>query len=342
MRSVKVVVTWDLGQEAMDVIGSEGPYVEAVLVPYVESTHTRDLRRKNRLDELAAKVPPVSAQLLDHLRNAEIIFGLDYPSDLPSLAPNLRWVQMLGAGTDHLHGTGLLESDVVITTVGGFGSRAIAEYVINQMLCYAKQTRAYIAAEERQAWTLLWADTLAGKTVGIVGLGRIGSAVAHLCKAFDMRVLATRRSPTQETHPCVDQILPASRLSDMLPQCDYVVVTAALTAETRNMLGEDEIRLMKDKAFIVNVARGEIINEEALIAALQEGRIDGAGLDVFAQEPLPPDSPLWRLPNVSVTPHGSAAIVDYGARAARYFADNLTRYLAGEPLTGVVDKERGY
>ena len=176
--------------------------------------------------------------------------------------------------------------------------------------------KRYIEEVARQrTWTRLPMDTLMGKTLGIIGLGRIGSDTALLAKPFGMRILASKRTPSSELPPNVDQLYPADALREMLPQCDFV---------------------------LINVARGAVVDEEALIRALKEGWIAGAGLDVFEHEPLPPESPLWDMPNVLVTPHASAAVARYAYHAAQFFARNLRRYVAGEPLENIVDKSKGY
>jgi phosphoglycerate dehydrogenase-like enzyme len=274
---------------------------------------------------------------------AEVIYGLDFPTGLPKLAPKLKWVQILGAGTDHLAGgSGLFESDIIITKLGGPSLPNIAEYVMGAMLSHVKLSKAYILAQPKRQWNRLSGDTLAGKTVGIVGLGRIGACVAQFSKAFSMRVLASRRSIGGAPEPHVDVLYPADRLLEMLPQCDFVVVAAALTPETRNLIGERELRAMKKTALLVNVARGEEVDEQALIRALKEQWIAAAHLDVFQQEPLPPSSPLWDMPNVTITPHASAALPGLAMGRMHIFADQIRRYLAGKPLLYVVDKQKGY
>lgn len=342
MDPVNVLVTWRVPEEATDIIRTMEPRARIARALYAEPEERRDLRRKGRLDELDRYPAPVAPELIEHLKEAEVVYGLDYPNGMPALAPRLRWVQMIGAGIDHLRGTGLLESDVVITAMGGFTSRNIAEYCLNLMLGHVKRTKAYILAQPRKRWDRLFVESLAGRTAGIVGYGRIGSETARLCKAFGMRVLATRRTPSAEPPPHVDAMFPSTQLARMLPECDFVVLAVALTPETRRLIGAGELRLMKRTAYLINVARGEVVDEQALVEALREGWIAGAGLDVFEQEPLPPESPLWDMPNVIVTPHSSAAIANYAEHAARYFAENLRRFIEGQPLMNVVDKTRGY
>ncbi len=342
MQAVNVLFTWRVPEEFMGIAAGVDPRVRVAAAPYIEPEERRDLRRKGRLSELDSYPVAVPQELRDRLREADVIYGLDFPNGLPSLAPRLRWVQLIGAGADHLAGTGLMESQVTITSTGGFSSRNIAEYCINLMLCHVKHTKEYILAQPAKGWNRIFVDSLAGKTVGIVGYGRIGSMVARFAKAFDMGVLAVRRTPAPEPPPHVDRMYAASGLVSMLPLCDFVVISVALTPETRQLIGQRELGMMKPSAYLINVARGEVVDEEALVEALRDGRIAGAGLDVFKVEPLPPGSPLWEMPSVIVTPHSSAAIANYASHAARYFAENLTRFMSGQPLMNVVDKRKGY
>jgi phosphoglycerate dehydrogenase-like enzyme len=192
-------------------------------------------------------------------------------------------------------------------------------------------------------WYKLKARELADQTLGIVGLGHIGRRIAQLGKAFGMRVLATRRRVQGGEHePDVDQVYPQEQLHTMLRQSDYVVLTVPLTQQTEKLIGEAELRAMQPHAYLVNIARGRVIDERMLIRALQEGWIGGAGLDVTEEEPLPPGSPFFSLPNVILTPHISGVSVHYDKRLAALFADNLIRYRTGEPLRNLYDPVRGY
>jgi phosphoglycerate dehydrogenase-like enzyme len=174
-------------------------------------------------------------------------------------------------------------------------------------------------------------------------LGKVGEGIARAAKAFDMRVVATRRHVTeQETSAAVDTLYPSDRLPEMLGESDFVVVTVALTKETQKLIGERELRAMKPTAYIINIARGSVIDEAALTKALKEKWIAGAGLDVFEKEPLPQNSELWTLPNVIITPHVAGLMPDYNARAMEVFCENLKRYLAGQPLINVINRTRGY
>ena len=185
--------------------------------------------------------------------------------------------------------------------------------------------------------------TLRGKTVGIVGLGHIGKEVARLSKAFGMRVIATRRSAPRTQHiRNVDLMLPRQELPRLLAESDYVVITLPYTHETDKLLGETELKTMKSSAYLMNIGRGGIIDEDALTRALSENWIAGAGLDVFTTEPLPAESKLWELPNLLFSPHVSGDMEDYVTQATEVFCKNLGRYLEGKRLLNVVDKHKGY
>src|SRR3990172_212047 len=183
-------------------------------------------------------------------------------------------------------------------------------------------------------------EELWGKTVGILGLGSIGREVAARCRAFGMRVIGTKRTPAAVPH--VDQVLPPDGLDEVLRAADYLVIILPLTEQTRGLIGARELGLMKPTAYLINVARGAIVQEAALIAALRTGRLRGAGLDVFEREPLPQDSPLWEMEQVILTPHVSGAVPDYYDRALPLFCENLSRFLTGAPLLNMVDKRQGY
>ncbi len=284
------------------------------------------------------------------LAETDVLFSTPIvPEDILSRAPRLRWVQLTSAGVDRLLETPLVRSAAVtVTTASGIHAVPIGEYVIGAMLAFAKGLPRALRAQAEGTWRPYWADELLEKTVGIIGMGPIGRHVAKLAKALGMRVLATRRSASarasgaEATLADVDELVPLSDLPYLLSESDYVVVAVPLTAESRGMIGEAELAAMKPAAVIINIARGAVIDEAALVRALKAGRIAGAALDVFEREPLPAESELWRMENVMVTPHISGGTPRYMERAVDLFCDNLRRYLAGEPLLNAVDAERGY
>ena len=277
------------------------------------------------------------------LREAEVIYGLRFPQNILERAPRLKWVQTSSAGVDTLVGTELWQSDVILTTTSGIHVIPMREHVLGMMLMFVRHAPIYFVNKQRKVWKQDLPDQLCGKTLGVVGLGKVGEGIARAAKAFDMRVVATRRHVTeQETSAAVDTLYPADKLPEMLGESDFVVVTVALTKETQKLIGERELRAMKPTAYIINIARGSVIDEAALTKALKEKWIAGAGLDVFEKEPLPQNSELWTLPNVIITPHVAGLMPDYNARAMEVFCENLRRYLAGQPLLNVIDRTRGY
>lgn len=262
---------------------------------------------------------------------------------LSDVAPRLRWIQLTSAGADRLLNSGFIEGGVAVTTVSGLHATPIGEFVLSAMLMFAKGAPQTMRAQLKHEWARFAPRELRGSTVGIVGFGHIGAEVGRLAQAFGCRVIATKRSAAPgETSPGADEILPATDLHRLLGESDYVVLSMPLTPETRGMIGERELRAMRPGAVLVNIARGAVIVEADLIRALDEGWIAGAALDVFVQEPLPATSALWDKENVIVTPHISGGTQIYNERAVEIFADNLRRYLAGDPLRNVVDPARGY
>jgi phosphoglycerate dehydrogenase-like enzyme len=278
----------------------------------------------------------------------------------PADYPALRWVQLHSAGVDHVLDTPLMRSDVTVTTASGIHAPRIAEYVWASVLAFAYRVPAMLHYRQRAEWPQGRWDAFAGRelrdqTIGIVGYGSIGREVARLARAFAMRVLVSKRRPEgmaddgynladvgDAAGALPDGVYGPDRLHEMLRQCDFVVVAAPLTPETHHMIDEAALRTMPSHAYLVNIARGGLIDEAVLVRALSEGWIAGAGLDVFEKEPLPADSPLWQLDNVILSPHVAGFSFKYDERAAALFAQNLGRYLAGEPLLNRVDKEKGY
>ncbi len=290
-----------------------------------------------------------TARLQEILARTEVILSNPVvPEDIASRAPHLKWLQLTSAGVDRLLDAPVVRSPVQVTTASGIHATSISEYIIGAMLAFAKGFPRAIQAQAERAWTPYLPPELEGATVGIIGMGAIGRRTAELAKAFRMRVLGMRRSVERRVRgqgsgvTDVDELMPPADLPYLLRESDYVVLATPLTPETRQMIGEPELRSMKPGAVIVNIARGAVIDEAALVRALKEGWIAGAALDVFEREPLPADSELWGLRNVLLTPHISGGTPRYMERAVDLFCDNLRRYLAGEPLRNVVDPARGY
>lgn len=285
------------------------------------------------------------ASLAAALGKAEVLLSspLIHP-DLPALAPRLRWLQLTSAGAEQPLISQLIQRGVTVTTASGIHAVPIGEFVIGLMLAFAKGLPRALRKQMERAWLPYLPDELQGKTVGILGAGAIGGQVARYAKVLGMRVIATRRSGQgrKARLGAVDELLPSSQLPRLLSESDYLVIAVPLTKETHHMIGEKELRAMKPSAILINVSRGAVVDEEALVRALKEGWIAGAGLDVFEQEPLPSHSELWGMDNVTITPHVAGSFPQYMERAVDLFCDNLRRYLAGEPLLNVVDLRRGY
>ncbi|GIV98363.1 MAG: hydroxyacid dehydrogenase [Herpetosiphonaceae bacterium] len=282
----------------------------------------------------------------DEVADADALFlwglsaeGLDR---VLTAAPKLRWIHTVSAGVDRVIRPEMLQRGITLTNSSGIHSVPIAEWVMAVMLAEAKHLRELNAAQRERRWIKadLRLNELAGKTILILGLGDIGRAVAQRAAAFAMRVWGTRRR--REPVPGVERVFGPDEWRSALPEADYLVVTLPLTGRTRRLIGAAEFAALKPGAWIINIARGEIIDEPALIDALQHGHLGGAALDVFEQEPLPAESPLWGFDHVFVSPHISWSSPRIQERAATLFLENLRRYCRGEALLNVVDLEAGY
>jgi phosphoglycerate dehydrogenase-like enzyme len=256
-------------------------------------------------------------------------------------APQLRWMHTPSAGVDHLLVPEVLERDITLTNSAGVHAIPIAEFVLAVMLSRAKFLPAYQAAQAERRWDR---DTepfeLFEQTMLIVGIGGIGQAIAERAVGMGMRVLGSRRTP--RPMPGVAQVVGEGEWRNLLPAADYVVLATPLTPATRGMVDAAAFAAMRPNAYLINIARGAVIDEPALMTAITNGQIAGAALDTFEQEPLPPESPLWTLPNVLITPHATASSPRMRERQIALFTDNLRRFRAGEPLVNVVDKSAGY
>ncbi len=280
----------------------------------------------------------------------------------PGQAPRLRWIHAHTAGVDHLLEQPIFQSeDVLLTSSSGIHATIMTEYVFMMMLAFGHRLPAMIAHQARGVWPEHRFETflplpLRGSTMGIVGYGSVGRELAHIAHTFGMEVLAVKRDVR---HPSdaesytlpgtgdpegvyFHRLYPPEALNSMVRECDFVVVTVPLTESTRGMVGADAFAAMKPTAFLINVSRGGVVDEDALLAALQSGQIAGAAVDVFEAEPLPADSPLWKQPNLIISPHIAGNSPDYNRNAAALFVENLKRFLARKDLLNLVDYTRGY
>ncbi len=305
-------------------------------------------------DALAATdIPPDSYRLVrslgkkdfeEKISDVDVAIVWHFAPELLRRAKRLKWVHFAMAGVDDALHPALVDSPVLVTSSVGIHAWPVAEHAFAMILAFA---RGFVLASANQherrwarrniAYSIL---ELRGLTLGVVGLGHIGRAVASLGKAFGMYVVGANRHGGEVEN--VDEVLTPEGLPKLLSRADFVVLCVPLTAETRGIIGVDEFRLMKETAYLINVARGPLVREDTLLEALRHRWIAGAGLDVFETEPLPPDHPFYDLDNVIISPHVAGVTPHYWERMAKLFVDNFQKFLAGEEPETKVDKERGY
>jgi phosphoglycerate dehydrogenase-like enzyme len=269
-------------------------------------------------------------------------------------APRLAWVHSASAGVERALTPTARERGIVITNARGVFSQPIAEYVLMMILAVSRRLPQLLELQRERTWQPLEGTELRDVTVGVVGLGSIGRAVATLAAAFGCRVIATRRSGSGSAKPPADpargepaesepdRVLGPGSLPELLAESDFVVLAAPLTPETEGMIDDAALAAMKPGAWLINIARGRLVDERALLRALRDGPIGGAVLDTFAEEPLSPESPFYDLPNVILTPHTSWSSGRVLDRSVELFAENLRRFAVGESLLNVVDPTAGY
>ncbi len=328
-----------------------------VTAPFPDSMmqQVRDISPRLNVERLTGVVPDKT------WANAEILYsGRGVPT--PEQAPRLRWIQLYSAGANHMLKEPIIQSDnVEVTTASGIHATAMSEFCLAMMLAFVYKLPKLLQQQARSEWnddrqTAFNPVPLRGQTLGIVGYGSIGRELARAADALGMTVLATKRDAM---HPADEdsyheagtgdpegeiplRLYPPQALASMARECDFLAITTPLTDATRHMVDAAVWKAMKTTAVLVNVARGAVVDEVALIETLQAHRIGGAALDVFEQEPLPADSPLWKLDNVIVAPHIAGSFSTYDEKGALLFAENLERYLDGQPLLNRVQRERGY
>lgn len=337
-EKIEVLLTLPLTEDASTRICSLSPLLNVSVI------------RANRAEDI---LPEIWAA-------AEILYtNRVLPS--PDQAPNLRWIQFHSAGIDHsVHSAILQRENVITTTLSGASATKMAEYILMMLLSLGHRLPDMIEHQRKSLWPKdryerFSAQELRQSTVGIVGYGSVGRHLARLLRPTGATLLATKRdlkhpeekdySPQGFGDPggdYVDRLYPPEALPSMAKMCDFLVVTVPLTPETRNLINSEILDVMKATAFIVDVSRGGVVNHNALLSALDKKKIAGAALDVFPEEPLPPESPFWKLANVVLTPHISGDSRDYDDRALQLFLENLKRYLSDEPLMNRVVLARGY
>ncbi len=331
-----------------------------ITIPFADQLVTELNNISPRLKITVVKTFKVEEISTEVWQRAEVLYT-NVVLPFPDQVPNLRWLQFHWTGIDHAINHPLLQKpDLVITNLSGVGASQMAEYAVMTALALGHRLPDLIAHQKRSEWPKdRWERfsprELRGSTVGLVGYGSIGRQIARLMHEFGAILLATKRDVL---HPAdtgyipegmgdpdgdfIHRLYPPQALGSMLKECDFVIVTVPLTSETHNLIGAKELAVLKPTAFVIDISRGGIIDHTALSAALRDQKIAGAALDVFPEEPLPSDNPLWKMPNVILTPHISGNTPNYDERAVAFFAENLHRYLAGLPLYNRVDIIRGY
>ncbi len=314
-----IIVGEDVGPDNLARIRAVDPRIEVVFCPDV--------------DALVAAAP-----------RADIIFSKRLPASAVAVAERLRWVQAGTAGVEGMLAAGLRDRDIILTNASGAHGVPMAEVVLAMMLAFATGLHTLLHAQTRRRRVrdvvLEKKFELEGQTLLVLGLGDIGGTLARKARLLGMHVIGIRRGSTPA--PDVNEQRGPDGLLDVLPRADHVALCLPLTAETRGIVGEGELRAMRPTAFIYNVGRGASIDRDALLRALREGWIAGAGLDVTDPEPLPADSPLWDDPNVILSQHTSGSSPRNADRITDIFVDNLSRYLRGAPLRNRIDRARGY
>ena len=307
-----------------------------------------------QLDRLRRDFPDVTfispanrEEMISRLPEAEVVFGWAVRPDNFHLARRVRWIHVSAAGVAAALFPTLIASDVVFTNGRGLHAAAMAEHTLGVMLAFARCLHLARDAQREKRWIqseLMQRSAfleIGGTTLGLVGFGRVGNAIASRARHFGLHVIAVRRRPVSPPDPAHEQ-WGRERLLELAARADWLVLAAASTHETEKLIGASALAAMKPGAVLVNLGRGALVDEPALITALQEGGLGGAALDVTAEEPLPPESPLWDMPNVILTPHISGIGPRYWERAVDQFARNLRAYRRSEPLENVVDKRMGY
>jgi len=341
MSTLTVLIASYLEPECVERIAAT-PGVEVIYEPallprprYQADHHGAPLRR----------TPEDERRWRSYLARADVLFDFDHTNmeRLLDLAPRLRWLQATSAGIGQtLLRAGLIRSDVVFTTASGVHATPLAEFCLWAMLAFAKDAPRLARDQAARRWERYCGREVRGTTAGIIGFGNVGRGVARACRAVGVRVIATDRVIPPDVDGDADELVPISEMQTVLRNADTVVVCVPHTPETEGLIGEREFRGMKRGALFINIARGAVVNEPALIAALRDGHLGGAALDVFATEPLPADSPLWEMPNVIVSPHSASTADTENAKLTDLFCENLRRYLRGDPLVNVFDRTRLY
>ena len=331
------------------------------MINIVITSHGRNISKENQ-DKIRAVSPEINLvdatvwsgeelngnlshreELDGMLGEAEVIFARALPRGVTLRSPKLKWIQMSYAGMeDVLKDKDLVASAVMLTNASGIQAGSISEYVIALMLAFDKQLLKLGEQKDQKIWKSILMVGLASQTVGILGLGNIGKETARRAKAMGMRVIAYDRPRKLMRAQYVDKLVAGEDINLVFKVSDFVVNCLPVSPKTQGIIGAREFRLMKPTAHFINIRRGQVVQQDALIQALREKWIAGAGLDVFAKEPLPPDNPLWEMPNVIISPHCCGRLDDNDDRVIDFFVQNLQRYLTGKRLRNIVNKKAGF
>lgn len=315
-----------------------------VLITFpLDDEYVSRIREIDGIEVVKATDPDVIAK---EIVDAEILYAMRISSEEFSNAKKLLWIQSPFVGVDSILIDEVKRSNVIVTNSKGIHASQASDHVFALILAFARRLPELLEDQKLKKWKARHPfpfdplDELRGKTLGIVGLGSIGREIARKGKCFGMYVIGVKNTPSRVEY--VDRVYGKDEMDRLLKISDYVVLCVPLTDETAGMISEEELRIMKDTAYLINIARGEVVDERALIRALKEGWIAGAAIDVAEKEPLPENSELWDMNNVIITPHVAGSTPYYWERAVSVFIENLKRFIAGKELINIVDKTKGY
>ena len=318
------------------------PRVDVLDVRYVEPDALRSRRGANTSADLRHLAPALTREQRAAFSRVEIVLAMDLPYDVAAVAPNLRWVQGMGAGVSQLASAGLADAGIRLTTAAGVNAVSISEFVIARLLQMWKRLPEIDARKPERRWQPTYGREISGLTLGIVGLGAIGREVARRARGLGLRTVGQRRTAVAgQSDPDVDELLTLDALPELAARCHAVVASAPETADTIGLFDAAFFASQRAGSLFVNVGRGSAVVEEALADALRSGHLAGAALDVVRDEPLTPESPLWDVPRLLISPHSATAPESFWPNLHALFRDNVSRYLAGEPLRNEVDARVG-
>jgi phosphoglycerate dehydrogenase-like enzyme len=332
-RTVVLGFPGDVGPALAERVGKVSSDLNVLTVQYQDTPESRSARGRGDMDAARSVSTPATEEQTAIFAAADILLTFELPLGVGQKAQHLQWVQGIGAGLDHWRGADLGPA-VMTTSAAGVAAAPIAEFVMARVLQVVKRLPELDSSQSQRVWQPAYGRRLAGLTMGIIGYGAIGSRVAHLASAFGMRVLAVRRTPRPDE---LATVYGPDGLAEVLANSDVLVVAAPASDETFQLIDAVALERMRPGAIFCNVARGSLVDEDALLVALQSGRLGAAILDVTAQEPLPESSPLWDAPNLLLSPHSSASIDGYVDAIYDLFCDNLARFVAGQPLRNRVE-----